>query len=173
MSKCQRPSSQNKMSFPPLWLGSLVGPVIGNSHLIITLPLKLKKTSKAGGYWLWTGRNAPAPSKCRLCSDALYSSFHPPFEVGIIVPILQMWELRPLLSKPLAQDHKAKAFRVRPTFRRPPLPACLPSRPTTRPPCCSPAAGPLLWLPLCLQGSVLTLCRCLLLGSGVGSLTTP
>lgn len=46
MSKRQRPSSQNKMSFPPPWLGSLLGPVTGNSHLIITVPLKLKKNQQ-------------------------------------------------------------------------------------------------------------------------------
>lgn len=44
------------------------------------------------------------------------------------MPILQMWELRPRLMKPLAQEQEAKAFKALPTFQLP-LPALLPPHP--------------------------------------------
>lgn len=156
VNSCKAPEVQTpeakltkQTSFPPLWLGSLVGPVIGNSHVIIRLLLKLKKTRKT--WWVLAVDLGERPhgaecgeettttptSKCWLWSDALFLSFYPPFEVGILMPVVQMWELRPLLLKPLAQDHKPKAFRIQPTFHWPPLP----SRPAPQPPGASPPQG--------------------------------
>lgn len=62
-------------------------------------------------------------------------SFQPPFDLASMMPILQMWELRPWLVEPGAEDHEAKAIRALPAFQ-PPLASLSPSCPRLQPSGC-------------------------------------